>query len=120
MDATPEFSRALAGEGFHREEQRGLSRSSGAVYVASPNRFATYTVQIFGDGSALFSWEFAIADYVATLGMQVGSDEGLNQYLFPRQDVRGPQDPAWLTAALDGAAAMLASVRPDQIGPEQP
>ncbi|MEX2275898.1 MAG: hypothetical protein WEA10_10105 [Actinomycetota bacterium] len=110
-----DFERALLDLGFRRSDERRTGRAFGDLYVGTPNRFTTYTVQLTDDDRALFSWEFAIADYVATLGMQVGSDEGLNQYLYPREDLRGPQDVSWLTAALDHTEAMLASVRLAQV-----
>jgi hypothetical protein len=59
----------------------------------------------------LFTWEFAIADYLAERGLQVGTAESDNQFLYPRMDVRGPQDAAWLTAAIGQTEAMLSSVR---------
>jgi hypothetical protein len=35
----------------------------------------------------------------------------LNQFMFPRQDDRGPQDGVWLEAAIGRAEAMLAGIR---------
>lgn len=110
-----EFEEALASLGFSRSEERpgrGMT-----LYTAAPNRYMTYSVHAYEDGSALFTWEFAIADYLATKGIQVGSDEALNQFMFPRRDDRGPQDGAWLAGAIDRAEASLSAVRfdaPDQ------
>ena len=70
-------------------------------------------MQRFEDGTALFSWEFAVGEYLATKGIQFGSDETLNQFMFPRSDDRGPQDGAWLVAAIDRAQTLLAGVRFD-------
>ncbi len=104
------FAEALADLGFERVEER-----VGAVlYASRPNRYMTYWVHAYEDGTALFTWEFAIADYLATKGIQVGSDEALNQYAYPREDVRGPQDPAWLAAAIDRTEAMLSAIRLDR------
>jgi hypothetical protein len=83
------------------------------VFVARPNRFLTYTVQAFEDGTALFSWEFAVGEYLATKGIQFGSDETLNQFMFPRADDRGPQDGDWLASAIERAREQLASIRFD-------
>jgi hypothetical protein len=83
------------------------------VFVAQPNAFLTYTVQAFEDGAGLFSWEFAVGEYLATKGIQFGSDETLNQFAFPREDERGPQDGAWLVSCIERAQAQLASVRFD-------
>jgi hypothetical protein len=84
------------------------------VYEAHPNPYLTYTVQAFDDGTALFTFEFAIGAYLLTKDIQVGSDETLNQFAYPRQDIRGPQDAAWLTAAIERADALLAEVRLDR------
>lgn len=101
-----DFAEALAGLGFTVDrETRGV-----AHYVRRPNRFLTYWVQAYEDGTALFTWEFAIAEYAATLGLQVGSDEHLNTFLFPREDARGPQDAAWLASRLERTEALLRSV----------
>ena len=100
------FADALADFGFALDrESRGVGH-----YARRPNRLLTYWVQVHEDGTALFTWEFAIAEYAATLGLQVGSDEHLNTFLFPREDARGPQDPAWLAAQLERTEAVLRSI----------
>jgi hypothetical protein len=105
------FDDALRDLGFRASDERRLGRGAGKLYVASPNRYTTYMVHRYDDGSALFTWEFAIADYLATLGMQLGAAEALNQFLYPQEDLRGPQDPAWLAAAIEGTERSLAAVR---------
>lgn len=103
-------------------ERHGFGQGSGRaprgvrVFVSQPNPFLTYTVQAFEDGTALFSWEFAVGEYLATRGIQFGSDETLNQFMFPRADDRGPQEGSWLAAAIERAQASLASVRFDAPG----
>ncbi|HEX9890971.1 MAG TPA: hypothetical protein VGB28_02800 [Actinomycetota bacterium] len=72
--------------------------------------FLTFWLQVRDDGSALFTWEFAIAEYVATVGMQVGSDEHLNTFLYPRTDEHGPQDAAWVAGCLERAETALRGV----------
>jgi hypothetical protein len=67
-------------------------------------------VHVQTDGTALFTWEFAIGEYMSTLGLQVGSDEHLNTFLFPREDTRGPQEPAWLAAQVERTEALLRSI----------
>jgi hypothetical protein len=100
------FDESLSRLGFRLDrETRGVRH-----YARRPNPYLTYWVQAYGDGTALFSWEFAIAEYAATLGLQVGSDEHLNTFLFPREDARGPQDPAWLASQLERAEALLRGV----------
>ena len=106
-----DFASSLASHGFSRST--GRSPRGVQVFVASPNRFLTYTVQAFGDGTALFSWEFAVGEYLSTKGIQFGSDETLNQFAFPREDERGPQETEWLAGCIERAEAQLASVRFD-------
>jgi hypothetical protein len=88
-----------------------LDRRSRGVrhYSARPNPYLTYWLQADEEDSALFTWEFAIAEYAATIGLQVGSDEHLNTFLFPRQDARGPQDPAWVASQIERTEAVLRS-----------
>jgi len=74
----------------------------------------TYMVHADPDGTATFSWEFALGEFLLTRGIQVGSDETLNQFAYPREDVRGPQDGAWLASAIEQAEALLADVRLDR------
>lgn len=109
-----DFDEALARLGFARSA--GRTPAGVRIYDAHPNRFLTYTVQAFDDGSALFSFEFALGDYLATKGIQVGSDEALNQFAYPREDLQGPQDGAWLASAVEHAEALLADVRLDRPG----
>jgi hypothetical protein len=106
-----EFEEALVKYGFH--PATGRTPRGVQVLVAEPNPFLTYTVQAFDDGTALFSWEFAVGEYLRTKGIQFGSDETLNQFAFPREDQRGPQDGAWLVGCIDQAQAQLASLRFD-------
>jgi hypothetical protein len=94
-------------------EQLGfaLDRESRGVrhFARRPTPFLTYWVQAYDDGTALFTWEFAIGEYAASLGLQVGSDEHLNTFLYPRHDARGPQDAAWLASQLERIEAILRS-----------
>jgi hypothetical protein len=100
------FESTLGELGFRLERQaRGVDH-----YARRPNRFLTYWVQVHDNGTALFTWEFAIGEYSATLGLQVGSDEHLNTFLFPREDARGPQDPAWLSGQIETTELLLRSV----------
>ena len=59
-----DFELALVRYGFSRSTER--SPRGVKVFLASPNHFLTYTVQAFEDGTALFSWEFAVGEYLAT------------------------------------------------------
>ncbi len=106
-----EFREALARLRFH--EATGRRPRGTEVLTAEPNRYLTYTLQLFEDGTALFSREFAVGEYLATRGIQFGSDETLNQFMFPRADERGPQEAGWLAGAIDRAEEALRSLRFD-------
>jgi hypothetical protein len=111
-----EFAEALEQLGFRPSDERRIGRRAGSLYVAAPNQYMAYMVHVYDDGTALFTWEFAIAEYLAAMGLQLGSDEALNLFLYPREDLPGPQDAAWLADAIDRTERTLASVRLD--GPE--
>jgi hypothetical protein len=104
-----EFEDALRELGFKPTDDRRTTPGS-RTYVAHANRFLTYSVHAYADGTALLSFEFAIAAYLWDLGLQIGSHEELNQFLYPRTDLRGPQDAAWLAGAIDQVEALLGSV----------
>jgi hypothetical protein len=108
-----EFDEALERFGFHLREERGFGKGA-QLYVADPNGYLSYMVHAYPDGSAIFSWEFALGEYLLTKGIQVGSDETLNQFAFPREEIRGPQDGTWLTSAIERTEAMLADLRLDR------
>ncbi len=108
-----EFGEALARYGFRPQEARGFGKDA-RMHVAEPNRYLTYTVHEYPDGTAIFSWEFALGEYLLTKGIQVGSDETLNQFAYPRDELRGPQDGAWLTSAIERTEGLLADLRFDR------
>ncbi len=112
-----EFEEALDRLGFVADRSRSVGRGEARLYSAQPNAFMTHSVYAYDDGTAMFSWEFALGEYLARRGIQVGSDETLNQFMYPRDDVRGRQDGAWLIAAIEQTEAMLASLRFDRIPP---
>jgi hypothetical protein len=106
------FEDDLRARGFEASTER--APRGVRVFEAHPNPYLTYTVQAFEDATALFTWEFAVGEYLATRGIQFGSDETLNQFAYPRTDARGPQDAAWLAAAIEQAQALLGDVRFDR------
>ena len=108
-----EFGEALARFDFQRRESRGFGGDA-QLHVAEPNRFLTYTVHAYLDGTAIFSWEFALGEYLLTKGIQVGSDETLNQFAYPREELRGSQDGTWLTSAIERTEGLLADLRFDR------
>lgn len=88
-----------------------FSRSgrAGRTYERAATGHLTYYVQE-GDEGLLFTWEFAIGEFMAAYGLQVGSDEHLNTFLFPREDVRGPRDGAWVAEQMDRVEERLRSL----------
>jgi hypothetical protein len=101
------FEEALAALGFTMDrEVRGIRH-----YLLRPSPYLTYWVQARQDGTALFTWEFAIGSFASSLGLQVGSNEHLNTFLFPREDAGGPQEPAWVAAQIERTEAILRSVQ---------
>jgi hypothetical protein len=103
-----DFAEALDRHGFRRADDRparGARR-----YSAAPNPFMSLYVQAYEDGTALFTWEFAIAEYLAERGIQVGDGEVLNLFMYPATDERGPQDTVWLTSVMDRTDALLRSL----------
>jgi hypothetical protein len=104
-----DFLEALTGLGFQPSQERP-SRGS-RTYVAQPNAYLTYWVHVYDDDSALFTWEFAVTDFLLERGVQLGSSETLNLFMFPQEDERGPQDAAWLVASIDRAEARLRSIK---------
>jgi hypothetical protein len=100
-----EFEEALKQLGFEPSAER--PRRGVTTFAGPQNLYLTYWVHAYDDGTALFTWEFAVNDYLLTRGIQIGSSESLNLFMFPVEDERGPQDPAWLAGAMDRADARL-------------
>ena len=94
-----DFEEALGRLGFRVSQERPARAVR--IYSARPNRFLTYWVHVESDGTALFTWEFAITDYLQTRGMVLGSAEPDSVFLYPAEDQRGPQEAAWLAHAIE-------------------
>jgi hypothetical protein len=108
------FLEVLARHGFREQEERAVGSARGAIlYTARPNPFMTYTVHAYPDRTAVFSWEFAIAEYLGEKGITVGDGETLNLFAYPSHDVPGPQEGEWLEARIVELETVLASVRLD-------
>jgi hypothetical protein len=91
---------------FVQEDRRGERH-----YAKQANRYLTYHVHWDpADGVALFTWEFAIGEFFDHRGMQIGSNEALNLFLFPQHDSRGPADISFVAAELDRAERIFRSL----------
>ena len=60
-----DFQEALATLGFRPSDERAFGNRDTTLYEAHPNRYMTYTVHAFDDGTAMFTWEFALGDYAS-------------------------------------------------------
>ncbi|HEY2959531.1 MAG TPA: hypothetical protein VGM21_15205 [Actinomycetota bacterium] len=94
--------------GFRRAHDR---RDGTRAYSLARNRFLTYWVHVPpGDGLALFTWEFAIGEYMDEYGLQIGTNEPLNQFLFPQADTEITTDLPELVKAMERTEAMFAGM----------
>jgi hypothetical protein len=103
-----DFFETLRDLGFSLAE--GRHTRGAQTYSAQPNRYLTYWVHVYEDGSSLFTWEFAVTDYLLERGIQLGSSETLNLYMFPREDLPGRQEASWLAEAIDQVEVKLRSI----------
>jgi hypothetical protein len=86
-------------------------RDGTRTYALARNRFLTYWLHIpADDGPALFTWEFAIGEYMDEYGLQIGTNEPLNQFLFPQTDTELTQDLSALVKAMERTEAMFAGM----------
>jgi hypothetical protein len=92
--------------GFQLNQER---RDGTRTYSLYRNRFLTYWLHLPPDdhGPALFTWEFAIGEYMDEYGLQVGANEPLNQYLFPQVDTEVEQTLAAVVQAMEQTEAMF-------------
>ena len=95
--------------GFRLAQER---RDGTRTFSLPRNRYLTYWLHIPAaeDERALFTWEFAIGEYMDEYGLQVGSNEPLNQYLFPQVDTEVGQDLAEVVKAMERTEAMFAGM----------
>jgi len=103
-----DFDSALEHLGFTPAQDR--SARGTRAYSATLNRYLTTWVHAYDDGTALFTWEFAVTDYLDSKGIQLGSSESLNLFMFPKQDQRGPRTGEWLAEAMSRVEQQLASI----------
>lgn len=108
LPGDPDLHRDLSDLGF-----RLIQEGRGGVLQFSRRRSPHLEFWVHYDPNAatiLFTWEHAIAEYLATRGMQVGSNETLNQFLFPTHDARGPAEIGFVVNEMDRTEAMLAGL----------
>lgn len=109
MTATvEEFQRDLADLGF-----RFVQEGRGGILQYSRRVTPYLTCWVHhdrGDAQVLMTWEHALGEYLDQLGLQVGSNEPLNQFLFPQRDTRGPADASFVVAEMDRIETVLRSI----------
>lgn len=107
MEQAHPFHDDLESLGFH------LTQSSrrGSQYAMTATRYLTYWVHWDAEeGTALFTWELDIGEFMHDRELQIGANEKLNLFLFPQYDARGPADVAFVARELDRAEALLRSI----------
>jgi hypothetical protein len=94
--------------GFRPAQER---RDGTRTFSLARNRYLTYWLHLPADDTvALFTWEFALGEYMDEYGLQVGANEPLNQYLFPQVDTEVAQDMAEVAKAMERTEAMFAGM----------
>jgi hypothetical protein len=108
MTEPEEFESDLGALGFRLVQDRG----AGVIqYSRQASQWLTYWVHWdVAQQSVLFTWEHAIGEYMSANGLQIGANEELNQFLFPKHDARGPQDIAFVVQEMDRAEDILSHI----------
>ena len=88
------------------QEKRDGSRS----YSLVRNRFLTYWLHVAPDGAGLFTWEFAIGDYMNEYGLQIGTNDPLNQFLFPQVDTEVDPELGAVVKAMERTETVFAGM----------
>lgn len=101
------FRSDLEALGYRLVERRGKVLQ----YAHAANRYLTYWVHWDPEERAvLFTWELAIGEYMGDRGLQLGSNEALNSFLFPQYDARGAQDIAFVVGEMERTEQVLRSL----------
>jgi hypothetical protein len=101
------FEEDLRALGFRAVEQRrGVLQ-----YALRSTPYLTYWVHWEPDDhSVLFTWELALGEYLAKRGLQLGSNEELNTFLFPQHDARGPDETTFVVGEMERVEQLLGSL----------
>ena len=102
------FDDELRVVGFQATQTR---RGGSVAWSLTRNRHLTYWLHVPDDGGqALFTWEFAIGAYMDEYGLQLGTNEPLNQFLFPQTDRVVDQELAEVLKAIEQTEATFAGM----------
>ncbi|HEX9697396.1 MAG TPA: hypothetical protein VGB64_13915 [Actinomycetota bacterium] len=93
-------------------ETLGFRRTSRRIpewsLQASP--YLVFSVQAEDDGAVLFTWELAIGEFMHAHGLQIGTNEALNLFLFPQRDARGAADATFVVDEMERVRKILGSL----------
>jgi hypothetical protein len=89
-----------------------VGRAGVRHYALHGNRYLTYWCHVADDESGgVFSWEFALGEFCASRGLQVGANDVLNIFLYSEADVPVPPSVASVVAQIDATETRLNSLR---------
>lgn len=102
------FTEDLETIGFAMQSERaGIQH-----YALKGNRFLTYWCHVSDDQTGgVFSWEFALGEFCASRGLQVGANDVLNVFLFSDADVAVPPSVASVVAQIEATETLLNGLR---------
>ena len=105
---TLSFTDDLEAIGFSFQSERGGVRH----YSLKGNRFLTYYCHVSEDETGgIYSWEFALGEFCASRGLQVGANDVLNVFLFSDTDVVVPASVASVVAQIEATETLLNGLR---------
>ena len=89
----------------------GQNRKGVVTYEKKASPYLVYNVHWNPEETeVLFTWEFAVGEFFDARGMQIGSNESLNLFLFPQFDAKGSPEVSFVAAELDRAEQLLRSL----------
>ena len=103
------FDEDLKLVGFRLVQEK---RDGSRTFSLARNPYLTYWLHVPWDeaADAIFTWEFAIGEYMDDYGLQIGTNEPLNQFLFPQTDQQVDQDLGAVVAAMEQVERMFAGM----------
>lgn len=105
MNDVHPFHEDMTALGFKvmQEDRKGVVQ-----YAMRATKYLTYWLHWDpGKSEALFTWELDIGEFMHDHEMQIGANETLNIFLFPKVDVRGPDDVRFVAGELDRVETAL-------------
>ena len=88
-----------------------VQSSKGAErFTARGGQYLVLWLQTFPDGTAEFTYELALGQYLKDKGFAVSVQDELSLMIFPRTDIRGPAEIEWVRQQIEAAETQLASV----------